>query len=1285
MKKYFVFLLALLVALNSAMAQRNKKSVNDETTLPVWQNVEVTSQGTVYPHANVIPYSNENGIEKWSYGQSSYCVSLNGDWQLDVQYNVSGAPDVTTKNFTASGWRTVKEPSQKWISSGKVMKSAVVGDASHLPIQNNCVGTYIRTLTAPRDWASYQQFLRLRITGSYCLYVNGEYVGYSQDSRLYSEFDITKYIVTGRENTIAIQVFASGLNQVMEMNVDRGLNGINCDVQIILKNAVSVADYAIRADYNAKSKSANLELKIDVANVTRKGQYYVEVELWNPQGKIYEKMGKWAVFDKKNRLTLTMQQDFMAPQPWTAETPNLYSCVIRLRDKNMKVMETVGSRFGFRTAEVQDGLLRVNGTPIKLRGVNYSDYNIAGTDGILSRERMRQDLLAMKQNNINAVHTTYYSPADEYFYELCDEYGIYVLCDANLVPFSQKSKAIATDADYEDQFVWRMENMYEQLKNHTSIIAWSLGAGQDNGTNMEAAYRALRQKDMARPVVYAGAQYSDNTDIICATNSNVDDLKAFVAKHHTRPLLLTSYGSAQGNNLGGMEAMWKTVRGNIVLQGGFFSSWNPVTYYDQNTHQDVTIPGLLSGDGTAKPYLTELRNIYRPFEVKLVRMAQDHGEFAVSNYLDFLSLHDYILEYTIFSNLKPRIIAGEVDVDLAPGETKNFKLKVPRLTLYAGEELFIRFTVRQRQENAGLKHGTELAVMEYALPMHEVARKPQPDYAKAALSVEETGIEGHKHEIHVSNSNISLVYNLDKAAIVSYQYQGVNLVVDTPRLNFWRAATDNDNLDRNGSRLWRDLNPEQQRKEVVATNYRMLDKSTLSIDAMLRYLDADGNLLFDVKQSVVVLCSGDVLIDNEVMVSEHIKTLPKVGLQMQVAAFDTVNWMGLEEESYADRRQGVKMGTYKRPIDSMFFKYYRPQEAGNRADVRWISLTKGLTGLFIDMLDTNFNFSIYPYNDKQLGSITDAADLRQQDSYTLNIDYRQAAIGSAAAGIPVSDDLLLNGKTYHFRVHLRGYNTYDFAEQDFRRVLYPQMESSVLPMPVIAKDRERFDGPMQITLTSATPQAAIHYTLDGTTPTQQSPLYKKPFTINGSTVIKTRAFKKGATPSFTATARYNFDYITKATFTNNANTPYNYNQENLLFNAETGDINDLSNGWLGFSGNDLEVVFDLSKSIELQDVEMHFAHVPDAWTFAPTHVYVSVSSDGTHFGTPIAAKITYDPADETMNNPQKITLRVNVERRDVRFVKILATNLGKIPVWHKAKGLKPWIMIDEVTLNEVIM
>lgn len=1282
MKKIFIIVLALLVTA-VAEAQLFKADNHDKkTSTTAWSSSEVVSLNAVYPHANVVPYGDENGIEKWQYAQSPFYVLMNDGWQITVADEASAAPDPTAKNFSMDGM-AVPLPSLQWKSQGRTVKPTVLTSATDMSQQNSTVATYHRVFSAPKSWGDYQMLLQLHTTSSFYVWINGKPVGYAQDSRLSSEFDVSDYILPGKENSITVQVYANAMGSLMEMSTAREMNGINGDVCIVLKNKVHVADYNIRADYGAATKSGNFSFAADVANPGKKGQYYVEVELWNPQGKLYEKLGKWVVFDKKNKVTVNMAQDFMGVLPWTAETPNLYTCVVRLRNKNMEVLETVGTRFGFRTVEMSDGMLKVNGSAVKLLGVVYGNYDAGG--GLPSHERMQSDLRLMKQHNINAVRTAFYSPADDYFYELCDEYGLYVVCDANMMPFSAKSSAISTEQTYEDQFSARVLHMYEMLKNHTSIVAWSLGNGKDNGVCMEAAYRALRQKEMMRPVLYGGAQYSENTDIIAPTNSSVDDLKAFVAKKQTRPLLLASYGSAEGNNGGGLEPLWSVVRNNGRLQGGFFSCWSDVTYYDQACQRQVVLPGLIDDKAVAKPYLSELGQLYRPFEVRLVRLSQDAGEFSVRNLLDFLTLNDYVLEYNIFSNLKARIIEGEVSVDLKPGETKNFKLKIPKLTLYAGEELFIRFTVRQRLASPAVPQGTALATVEFPLPMHEVKRSAQPDYAKTALNMQKDTTGGKGAVLHVFNDNIDLTYNMEEAGIVSYKYRDKELLLSSPQLNVWRAATDNDRVDRNAYRLWQTLDPDKVKREVVATNYSRIDASTIGIDAMLRYTSSNGQLLYDMMQSITVLQSGDVLIDNEIVFSEHVTVLPKVGLQMQVPfAFDTVQWMGLDKETYCDRQQSGQMGTYREQADRLFFHYHRPQEAGNRSNVHWLALTDGATGLFIDMLDTCFNFSLYPYSDKQLCNNVAAADLTPAATRTLNVDYLQSAIGSATAGLPMDEDNLVNGKKYRFRVHLRGYDTYDFAPQDFRRVLYPETKSSVLPMPIVSKNRERFDGPMQITLADEAVGAELHYTLDGTLPTKKSPLYKQPFTIGGTTVVKARAFKTGATPSFTATVRYNYDYITKATFTKSANTPYNYNEASLLSDAERGDVNDLSRGWLGFSGNDLQVVFDLSKNIDLQAVEMNFAHVPDAWAFAPVQVSVSVSSDGVNYSEPIAAKIKYDPADEAMNKPQVVTVSVEVEKTGVKYVRVMAMNMGKIPAWHKAKGLRPWLMVDEVTLTETI-
>ena len=1289
LKRVLTVTLSLLLC-GASFAQIGKKG-KSQPTAPVneeWNDVEIFEQNKIYPRANVIPYGNENDIEKNRYAESPYYVSLNGEWRMDLQTSYSRRPaDVEQKTFSADGWRSVTVPEAQWRDGKKAVEAPKLKSSIDQLGDKNCVATYYREFDVPKSWKNYKAYLNLQAKSAYYVWVNHEYVGYSEDSRDISEFELTKHLQLGKKNNIIIQVLSVSDGAMLESNYARTFNGITSDVFITLKPLANIMDYAVTANYAPAQQMGSISLALDIFNAAKKGQYYVEMEIWTPQGKQLDKMGRWTVFDKKNEVTMKLERDLGVVLPWSAETPNLYTLVVRLRNEKMELVETVGTRFGFRTVEMKDGLLTVNGAPVTLRGVTYAYYDYDNA-GIPSRERVRQDLQLMKQHNVNAVRTTLYSPAAPYFYELCDEYGLYVVCDGNLQPYSTQAKAVATDKAYINLFVSRMQNMYERLKNHPSIIMWSLGNTVDNGICMENAYRALKQKDKTRPVMFGGAAYSENTDVIAPVNIDYDDLKLYAAKAQPRPLIMAGFGSTRGNSYGSLEPMWQLVRRHSMLQGGFATYWNPADYYDVVAQADSYVTGLVTKERTPSPYLAELRNLYRPFDVTMINRSPDAAEFNITSFTSFLTLNDYILEYNIFSNLKSRIIEGEVSVSLKPGESKNFKLKLPALTLYAGEELFIRFTIRQRTQTEAVPKGTELGVVEFPLPMKEVKKESLADYDREELYVVNTEQDGRSTDggvIQVFNDNIEMWYDLDNADIVAYKFRDQDLLLSTPVVNFWRAATDNDRVDKNALRLWQNVGPNNMKRNVVATHYRKVDNYTVCIDAMLRYTDPDGVSLFDMKQTIAVLHTGDVLIDNEIVATEQIRTLPKVGLQMCLPkSLDTVRWFGLDKETYSDRRSAGVAGTYKKPVRDMFFHYDKPQESGNRTGVRWVSVQNGTIGLYADLLDTNFNFSIYPYTDLQLFEAPTGTTPAEKDFWTFNVDYRQSGVGSALAGTDIADKDLVTDKRFKFRMHLRAYDLSEYNPYDFCRVEYPEIATSVLPMPLIAKDRDRFDAPMTITLSSPTPKADIRYTLDGSTPTETSTLYKKPFVIKGSTYVKAKAFKKDATPSFTTIKRFNFDYIVKATFAKKPNTPYNYNQETILFDGETGTISELSRGWLGFSGNDLDVVLELSKAIELQNVVVHFAHVPDAWAFAPTAVTVYVSSDGVTYSPAINARIKYAPGEESMNSPQLQTVTVEVNQPDVKFVRLVGKSLSRIPSWHKAKGLRPWIMVDEVELNEVI-
>ena len=1281
MRKTFVIVLLSAVLLPMcAYSQKNAKTA-DAPVLSEWSDPDVFEQHKLYPRVNVTGFQYENDIEKGAYRAQPFYVSLEGKWSFDLKNSVASRPNMENKKLDVSKWSKVNVPNYGWKINGKYAQPPEITNVSDLPDRDNYVGTYYREFTASNTWKDYEAFLQVQGRSAYYIWMNNEYVGYSEDSRALSEFNVTKHLKYGKTNTIAIQVIALSDGSLLESDMSSDFNGLTHDVAIVLKPAVNINDYKIITGYDAKSHLGELQLTATVANKYSKGLYYIEAEIWTPQGKQLDKMAKWVAFDKRNEVDVTLKREFADIEPWTAETPSLYTLIVRLRDNNMNLIEVTGTRFGFRTIALDGSELLVNGEPIKLRGVVYANYD-SPTGGEPTYEQMEKDLKLMKRHNINAIFTAVYSPADDEFYSLCDKYGFYVISEANIQPFSTHKKAVATDGDYENLFISRVQNMYEPLKNHPSIIAWSLGSGHDNGVCMERAYAALKQKDKERPVLFAGAGYSENTDIVVITETDPEALKAAAVKKQSRPLLLYSYGSVYGNGFGGMENVWRLVSENSKFLGGFVPYWSPVRIHDVSSQGNIFWEGLCHIDSNYRvPYLQELGNIYRPLDVRLVGVSQDACEFSISCRSGVQAAGNYVLEYNMFSNLKPHIVGGEIELALKPGDTKTFKLKMPVLNLYIAEELFVRFSVKQRVRTLAVPQGTTLASVEMQLPTRRLQKVNYESQGSLTTSVENNQ-NGKKGVLTITGPRFVLKYDLDNADISKYSYDKTEMLSSPLRSTVSRGHTLNDDLDRNGSNNWIHYNDRELTRTVQAVNFRQTDENTVAIDAMISYT-LKGAPVYNLKQTIAVLSTGDVLMDNSFEFDNSVKSVARVGFETQVPnRLGSVNWFGRKNETYIDRCSTGDMGSYKEQADRMAFDYIVSQSSGNRADTRWFAIADGNKGLFVDMVDTAFNFSVCRYGDNQLGGFS--SELKPGNTRTVHIDFRMSGVGSAKAGYYLTDAALVKDRKYHFKVHLRGYDLGDNDAEDFRRIAYPTVESGVLPMPIISKDRERFNAPMTITLASPMQGAELRYTLDGSDPTESSPLYKNPFKISSSTIVSVRAYKKGFAPSFVARSHYSFDYVKTATFEHKPNTPYNYQFQTALYDGETGDVNNLSSGWIGFSASDLAVTLELAKEIELESVELRFAHNPDAWAFAPTAVNIYVSSDGVTFSDPIAAKITYDPQSVDMNTTQLANIKVLVDKPEVKYVKVVAKNMGRIPSWHKNKGLRPWLMTDEIKLNETI-
>ena len=1062
------------------------------------------AQPVAVPRSNVVAYDDDGAVEKLAYRESPYYLELTGSWK------------------------------QRHTDSSVV---------------------YTRQIEVDRVWKDYLVFLNVRCGRACRVYINDKMVGYADDSRNWNEFLLDKYLKYGKFNTLAIEAIKHPQGALLEDTaIAVGLNG---EPYILFKSDPGVSDIGLTSDYDAITASGTLTVDASIFNSRHKGRYYVEVEVWDPQGRQLDRMGRWVIFDKRTEEQVDISRTWSDVEPWSAESPSLYTVVVRLRNEKMEEEETVGARVGFRRVEIKDGLLLVNGKPVTIKGVNYG---IEHTEGYASREQMRRDVMAMKRNNINAVRTARFSPMDAFFYELCDRYGLYVVADANLMPVSSQHQAVATDQSYAPLFERRVENLYGKYKNHTSIIAWCLGDTRDNGVCMSAAYHRLKALEKQRPVLFPGADFSEVTDIVAPALPTVNNMRQALSKNGERPFLMMP--AVNITNYADLGDLWGLVSSQRQLQGGFVASW--------------PLGGVM---------LAELKQLYSPFSMSVSKVTADEAEFVVYNNNDFTSFGAYSLEYTIYTNLRSNIVAGDLPVAMGGGESDKVSMRIPDLDLQAGEELFIRFDVNRRRNRKLEWLGNtpaDLAVgsVVFSLPARSAKRR---------------------------------LLDTQGAAVDSAVLADSTLVA--PVLAFeghadWRANT-------------------------LAVARRQPDSYTFCVDAMLQYTSPTGTPMCDVRLSYTIYGTGDLVADYSIAPTDRIRgaLAPMLTVVPALADTDTLRWFGDGRETLF-RNSNAVVGVYEKPVHSVI---------GSRRDIRWCAVG-GADGLFCQFVDTLCAFSVE-------GGALYVKSLRP---------------------------------SRHVRLRISPYNA-DRQPEDCYAVECPAVVSGILEPPVIMASAARFSQPLTVTLSAkAGSQTAIRYTLDGSEPNETSPLYTAPLTITTTTVVKARAFVKGMPPSFIATRKFNYDHIVRTAFSRKANTPYNVGTDTILYDGERGTVDDLSRGWIGFSGTAPVITVDLAKAVDIDYLVLRFAHSPAVWAFAPSEVMLTFSTDGAQWGDTVHYTLPFDPAAQENGADQLVEMHIPVERSAVGYIKVEPVTIGKIPAWHRAKGLKPWLMMDEIVISENI-
>ena len=1286
-----------------------------------WNDVSVYQVNKVAPRTNVIPYQDENGINNLEYRQSPYYQCINGNWKFHWVEKPADKPQgFYEEGYDVSSWNTIPVPAN-WELNGYGIpvyinqQNEFPSNQPYAPTEYNPVGCYVHNFNIPAEWKDRNVYINFgAVKSAFYLWINGKFVGYSEDSKTPAEFDITPYLNKGGENTLAVEAYRFSDGSYLECQDYWRMSGITRDVILYSKPKTNVYDFFVKAGLDERYAKGIFEVLIDV-NYGKKvpSKLTVEVELVNKNENAKFEVNKLYVeeFSKKELIALQKSEGHSTirfkkildrVEAWSAEKPVLYDMTIRLKDKKGRVIEVVGAKVGFRTSEIKDGQFMVNGKPVLIKGVNRHEHD-GFTGQYVSRAIMERDIQLMLKNNINTIRTSHY-PCDIYLYELCDKYGLYVIDEANNESHAQGygDASLAKDERWVGAFKYRCNNMFGRDKNHPSIIIWSLGNECGNGICMYESYDMMKKLDNTRPVINERSIYDYNTDIIGLMYASQNYLEKFVEEELDslgRPFIMVEYLHAMGNSCGGMQDYWDVINSHKQLQGGCIWDWCDQSLIQNDTVKNVRwyaaggdlgalegignddsfcVNGLVTSDRHPHHHLDEVKKIYQNISVTPIDI--DKGVFEIKNNFFFRRLNEFECSYVIYSNEKARLQSKTFDMDIAPQASKTINISIPKPKMdgkdaykYAKTEYFIEFSFKEKSGNVMRPAGTEIAYDVFKLNIDTPA-------GESLTNIPEVKLDDNKDNVVVLNDDFMFVINKQQGLPVSFVYKGLEMLAGPIKPNFWRAPTLNDDVDHNALPKWLNANLNDLTIVPKSIKTQRISKSKVVVVVVLDFNNPNGGNVLTTEQVFEINGYGDVIISNNIQTSEVVKTMPKVGTQILVnKGFDNVKFFGKDTENYPDRNSSGKTNVFTKRAGSFFELHEEPQDNGNHSETRWVAMSdaKG-QGLFVTS-DELFNFSIYQYSDENLSVAERINQMETADYWTFNIDHRQAPIGTATCGPGSLEKYLINDDIYEYTIRIRPFNTLNKENEE---KLYKQNvlgDFNKVATPVITTDLARFDSKMNVTLTCVDANAKIYYTLDGSEPTQKSKLYTKPFSINTTTTIKAKAFAANKMSSFTLTETFERLIIKGTEFVEKPNKNYSKNYETALMDARKGVAGNWSEDWLGFNGQDAEFTIELSMPTDINKLFIGYGVQPNDWVLMPKGIKVSVSTDDVTYTNPVIAD--YPVYNNAKDVKRREEAKANINVKGVRFIKVYVESYKTLPEWHDYAGENAWIMLDEIIIK----
>lgn len=1019
-----------------------------------WENHRLLHRNRLPARAAFIPFGDDESALYNESNLSPYFVPLNGSWKFSYSPTPAHAPaEFHLEAFDDSNWDDQNVPScWQMHGYGQPHYSNVVYPfpvaPPLVPIENP-TGSYRREFVIPAVWSG--ELITLNFEGvdsAFFVWVNGQDVGFSKGSRMPSQFDITDLVHEGT-NILAVRVMQWSDGSYIEDQDMWWLSGIFRDVYLTAAPQTHLYDYTVRTLLDSDYRDAALEVSLQLRSVNAAAQdIRVELQLLDACGEVVDggyteqiiTSGELAQ-EYKTNFTLPM----VNPRKWSAEDPYLYKLLIRVISENTQV---TSARVGFRSIELKDGVLLVNGVPIKFKGVNRHDHH-PDLGRTIPLDTMQKDVLLMKQHNINAVRTSHY-PNDPRFYDLCDEYGLYVIDEADLECHgfhrTDNSNQLSDDPDWEAAYLDRIERMIERDKNHPSIILWSLGNESYYGCNHAAMYRWAKEHDPTRLVHYAEDREAATADVFSTMYNRIWQLHELGQREDLgKPHIVCEYAHAMGNGPGGLKEYWDVFYTYKRLQGGFVWEWVDQgirqrtadgkeffvyggDFDDHPNDSNFVIDGLVNPDRVASAGLLELKKVMEP--VVIEELDVQAGQLKLTNRYDFISLDHLQLVWHVAVDGEVLCSGTSKLPNIAPGcsDILNINFTLPE-QLQPGSEYWLNVNVLLAADTIWGEAGFEIAWAQFELP-NKAELEPTVELSPfAPLSVMENGVL-----LVVQGSDFSIKFDRVYGVIAGWKHAGISLLEEGPRLDLWRAPTDNDmrpigdwrtsiDNDQRATVLWKKSGLHWLQHRVMSLDWNSdTNGSTVTITCRVRVAPPILKWSVDTLYTYTIYANGDVLVDISGVIdgSGAPETLPRIGLRMALPNdCDLVEWYGRGPgEAYADSKQAAKFGIYQKTVRELFTEYIVPQENGNRADTRWLAITNQQgVGLLAAGLP-QFDFSARRYTSEDLEKARHTVDLKERDRVYLHLDLAQNGLGSASCGPGVLPEHVLKAENFRFQVRL---------------------------------------------------------------------------------------------------------------------------------------------------------------------------------------------------------------------------------------------------------------------------